>query len=263
MPDEPRQPIAGGHPDDTGMAEARRRAVASFKYLWRELSWEYRRVVPALELSVIKAAFRDPGAEHVEHMWLSEIAFDGEFVSATLINSPHQLTSVQAGDQVRLAVADLEDWIYAMHGRVYGGFSVQVLRARMSRGERQQHDEAWGFTFPEPGHVELVPDWTAGATPFDPDAEHPMSETLEASLAAAIDEHRQAFLDLGPHGLNTLHSLALAGSAAGVRVLLGAGADPRTRTRHGKTARELAASLGWPRVVELLGVAESLAPTQQ
>lgn len=49
--------------DDPAMARATARAQASFKYLWRELTWEYRRIIPGLELSAVKAAFKDPGAE--------------------------------------------------------------------------------------------------------------------------------------------------------------------------------------------------------
>src|SRR5262249_49625271 len=65
--------------DDPQMAQAIARAVGTFKYLWRELTWEYRRIVPALGLSAIKAAFKDPngGRDAVEHMWLSDLEFDG------------------------------------------------------------------------------------------------------------------------------------------------------------------------------------------
>ena len=32
-------------------------AISTFKYFWRELYWEYRRIVPALELAYVKCAF--------------------------------------------------------------------------------------------------------------------------------------------------------------------------------------------------------------
>ena len=49
------------------------------------------------------------------------------------------------------------------------------------------------------------------------------------------------------------------GSAACVRALLAAGADPHLITASGKTARDLARIMGWPRVVELLRDAEAVA----
>jgi uncharacterized protein YegJ (DUF2314 family) len=269
-----RSPVFRAKSDDQEMDQAMARAVASFKYLWRELTWEYRRIVPGLELSAIKAAFKDPEGDldTVEHMWLSDIEFDGEVISATLINSPNEITSVKKGDQITLRKDQIEDWMYVMAGRVYGGFTIQVLRARMSSAERRGHDEAWGFDFGEPSRVELVPNWqekgkkgllgrlfAGGAPPSgDPDAEHPMSENMADGLAEAVEKDRGAFFALGPAGLNTLHSLALGGSAAGVRVLLKAGADPHLKTRSGRTALELAEMMGWPRVVELLRGAEPI-----
>ena len=268
-----RGPVFYAEAEDPELAHAKAAAAASFKYLWRELTWEYRRIIPGLELSAIKAAFKDPDSDRdaVEHMWLSEIEFDGEMISATLLNSPNQLTSIEEGDRVTLLRDQVEDWMYVMGGRVYGGYTIQVLRARMSPGERRGHDQAWGFTFPEPDRVEVVPNWQAQgkkklfaglfanrtATPIDPDTEHPMSENMGDSLAEAIAQDRAGFLELGAAGLNTLHSLALGGSAAGVRVLLAAGADPHLRTKSGRTARELAEMMGWPRVVELLREAEA------
>jgi hypothetical protein len=182
------------------------------------------------------------------------------------MNSPNGLTSVKKGDHITLSKDHIEDWMYVMEGHVYGGFTIQVLRARMSPAERRAHDGAWGFDFAEPSRVDLVPDWQkreqkgllgrlfAGGTPLpaDPDAEHPMSENMAAGLAAAVGKDRDAFFELGEAGLNGLHSLALGGSTAGVKVLLEAGADPHMTTRNGRTALELATMMGWPRVVELL-----------
>jgi uncharacterized protein YegJ (DUF2314 family) len=255
--------------DDSEIAEAAKRAVATFKYLWRELTWEYRRIIPGLELSAIKAAFKDPGRSKVEHMWLSEIYFDGEIVSAKLLNSPNELTSVKEGDEVSLRLDQIDDWMYAIDGRVFGGFSIHVLRARMSASERRAHDKAWGFDFGHPGVVSLVPNWNdlgrksllgrlfgGSAAPADPDAEHPMSENM-AQRFAEEPEARDSLSALGPRGLNALHSLALGGSAACVKALLEAGVDPHIPTRSGKTALELATLMAWPRVIELLREAQS------
>lgn len=258
---------------DPEMSAAMRRARVTFKYLWRELTWEYRRIIPALELSGVKAAFEDDGdpSDPIEHMWLNEIEFNGDEIQATLINEPNRLRSVRAGIRVTLTPDEIEDWMYVIRGRVHGGFTIQVIRARMSRAERREHDEAWGLEFDDPSHVSLVPDWSVGEKPgiiarlfgkaavSDPDAEHPMSENMATTIAEAIDQNRAGFLDdADEDGMTTLHSLALGGSAAGVRALLAKGADPTRRTRTGKTARDLAEQMGWPRVVELLRDAESV-----
>ena len=57
----------------------------TFRYFWREVAWERRRIIPALDLACVKAPFSDgeQGAHakdtpEVEHMWLSEVDFDGQ-----------------------------------------------------------------------------------------------------------------------------------------------------------------------------------------
>lgn len=253
---KPKSKVFHARTDDPAMDVAMRKARATFKYLWRELTWDYRRIIPALELAAVKAAFSDAesGPDDVEHMWLGEIEFDGDVIEATLLNQPNRVRSVRSGDRISLPPDQIEDWMYAMEGRAYGGFTVHAMRARMSVAERRGHDEAWGFEFGDPSHVALVPDWTPGA---DPEAEHPMSENMAQGFAEAIDANPAAFLVEGDaRGLTTLHSLALGGSAACVRVLLAKGADPSQRTKSGKTARDLAEQMGWPRVIELLDAAQ-------
>jgi hypothetical protein len=44
---------------DPDMQEAYRKAHATFRYFWREVSWERRRIVPALDLACVKAPFAD------------------------------------------------------------------------------------------------------------------------------------------------------------------------------------------------------------
>jgi uncharacterized protein YegJ (DUF2314 family) len=251
---EAASPVFYAKQDDPEMQRAITGALASFKYLWRELSWEYRRIIPALDLSAVKAAFNDPGADpdQAEHMWLSDIEFDGDAIKGTLLSSPHGLTSVKAGDPIVLRRDHLEDWIYACKGHLYGGFTIQVIRSKMSPADRRGHDEAWGFEFAEPPQVDLVPTWGGPNAAADPEAEHPMSENMAPGLKEAVRKDPAGFFELGPSGLNMLHSLALGGSAAGVRVLLEAGADPQQKTKHGRTALDLAQLMGGPRVVELL-----------
>lgn len=245
--------------EDPEMDDAMRRARASFKYFWRELTWEYRRIVPGLELAAVKRAFsseRDPS--HVEHMWLTDVWFDGTNIEAVLVNDPNGDLPVAAGDKASFPLEELEDWLYVMHGRAFGAYTTQLLRTRLEEGERRAHDEAWGFDFGAPGTVAIVPDWSdldSGRT-GDPDAEHPMSENMAEKLAEAIDANPDDFLHAtDAAGLTPLHSLALGGSEAGVRVLLAKGANRDQRTNAGKTALDLAKQMGWEKVAKLLSSA--------
>jgi len=257
--------------ENPAMAEAMTRARATFKYLWRELTWEYRRIIPALDFTAVKAAFRDPGDsnENVEHMWLSDIGFDGVTLSGTLQNSPNWLTSVQEGDAVTLTLEQLEDWMFVMDDHVHGGFTIQALRASMSPSERRGHDRAWGFSFPEPDSVDLIPDYRPlaerearpgffgrllgkrpVAAPRDLSVEHPMSENFAPMIRDGTDPRWLTETD--EQGLTSLHSFALGGSLACVQALLDKGADPNSTTRAGHTALDLAEMMGWDKVAGLL-----------
>ena len=166
-------PIFPSPSDDPEMEQASANARQTFRFFWREMAWEQRRIVPGLELAAVKGSFsdppevraRNPGGLEAEHMWLLDVDFDGRHLSGTLINSPHSLQTYSEGDQVKISGVQISDWMYAVSGNVYGAFTVDVLRGRMSKPERQQHDDAWGFDFGEVGVINYVPHEFFGLTP--------------------------------------------------------------------------------------------------
>lgn len=244
--------------EDAEMLAACARARDTFKYFWRELTWEYRRIVPGLEVAAVKIRFSEipkqsllgrvlgqEGSEVVEHMWVKDVEFDGTEVRGMLLNQPNTMRTLQQGQSVAVAFEDVEDWLYAMDGVAYGGFTVDVIRKNMSPEDREQHDQAWGLDFGPVGEIRM--------TPFDDDdAEHPVSVNMAAKLAEAIDQDPFSWLQPDKEGMTTLHSMALGGSLDAVQTLLGRRADPNLRNRHGHTARELAERMGWPAVVAAL-----------
>jgi uncharacterized protein YegJ (DUF2314 family) len=94
---------------DPAMQRAYENARATFRYFWREMAWERRRIVPALDLACVKAPFSDGEQQtrakdtpDVEHMWLSGVDFDGQFVSGVLLSAPKWLKTVKEGDSARI-----------------------------------------------------------------------------------------------------------------------------------------------------------------
>lgn len=274
-------PIFKSPSDDKEMEQAASKSRQTFKYFWREMAWEHRRIIPGLELAAVKASFSDPpeiraknpGGLEVEHMWLLEVEFDGKQIQGTLINAPHSLKTFHEGDRVTNAGKQLFDWMYVIAGNVYGGFTVDLLRSRMSKSERAQHDKAWGFDFGDVGVVPLVPPDYIGepplkkkglfsflggskATPQDyakvASLEHPMSVNMRESLDQTFTENPQMVQQTDDRGYNFLHQLSLAGSWDGVDVCLKHGADPKATAPNGMTPYSLAKCLGWKRVMERL-----------
>ncbi len=257
--------------DDPEMQRAYQKARANFRYFWREIAWERRRIVPGLDLACVKAPFFDEerdqnarGQPEVEHMWMSEVDFDGQIVSGVLLNSPNWLKSVKEGDSARLPLEEISDWMYAQAGEVYGAYTVNLMRSRMSPAERKEHDNAWGLDFGDPAKIRVVPQEKKSGGFFKslfgkkkeeeaPEKqEHPMSEAMASSFKESLDADPSMLEEPDDNGWTLLHHQALAGSAATVKVLLEKGANPNAVTSHGMTPLALAKSLGWEKVVALL-----------
>ncbi|MBZ0112131.1 MAG: DUF2314 domain-containing protein [Thermoanaerobaculia bacterium] len=269
--DEPFSPDAppGDHesihlfdPSDPEMERARERARETFKYLLRELSWEQRRIVPALDFAAVKLPFPNDNPTEsqppVEHMWVGDVECDGDLIVGTLLNSPQWITEASQGDVVEAELEELSDWMFAVDGQVYGGFTVNLIRSSMSLEERREHDEAWGLDFGDPEDISLVPTSLdegksdRAAAEARALADHPMSLNMVDTLRQMLTDSPEMALERDGDGWMMLHHEALAGNRNIVRVLLEFGADPEARTPNGYTARELADRIGWSEVVRLL-----------
>lgn len=258
--------------NDAEMMGANEKARATFRYFWRELAWERRRIVPALDMACVKAPFSDGEgggrkANHpqVEHMWLNDIDFDGRYVSGTLLNEPNWIKSVKKGDRVRVPLKEIGDWMYAISGVVYGAYTVNLMRSRMEPRERREHDRAWGLNFGDPETIRIVPApkkaggllkrWFGRQEEVEVGGEigeHPMSENMGPALREQLGKNPTMVHEKDEKGWTLLHHQALAGSVATVQVLLECGADVNAVTNQGVTAMQLAKSLEWEKVVALL-----------
>lgn len=233
---------------DPEMQAAYSRARETFRYLWREVTWDRRRIIPALSMAAVKAAFSDPkkpGAKEdpeVEHMWLTGVDYDGEFVSGELVNVPNELKSVQQGDTLQVPINELSDWMYVLSDEVFGGFSVNLMRARMSAKERKSHDAAWRLNFGDPSAVRVRTEQEC----------HEMDVALVPSLREHLAQNPDAVSATGHRDWTLLHHNAAAGNADAVSVLLQAGADRHAKTDNGVTPLQFAQALGWHAVAELL-----------
>jgi uncharacterized protein YegJ (DUF2314 family) len=253
--------------NDPEMLKAHEQARATFKYFWRELTWERQRIIPGLSMAAVKAPFADsPGqatteTPGVEHMWIDEVDFDGQTIRGVLLNEPSWLKSVKAGDEVSLPAKELSDWMYVIGSEVYGAYTVQVLRARMGTAERAEHDEAWGLEFGDPRQVRVVATEKKsggffkrlfGSSKSEAADEHPASVNLAPELRKQLAKQPELTSWRDDRGWSLLHVHSLAGNAEVVKVLLDAGFDPNLKTNHGATPLKLAHVLGWEKVAALL-----------
>ena len=270
------EPIFMFDGQDPAMSKANEDARQTFKYFWRELSWERRRIIPALDLAAVKLPFTDGtrSDEFPEHefMWIQDVEYDGATLRGELLNSPNWLRSVKAGDTVEAPFEQLADWMISSAGLVYGGYTVQCMRAGMEPKERNQHDRAWGLDFGDPASVHVIvgsrdPD-TRGffarlfgkkAPPasepesLDPFRDHAMCINCAESIGDQVKEDPSHLTRLDDDGWTLPHAEAMAGNLAVVQVLLENGADPHVKTPAGLDAAALAEQIGWAEATVMSG----------
>ena len=239
--------------DNPQMVEAFHKAQETFKYFWRELSWELRRIVPALDLAFVKVAFMEnvsyQTAPIVEHMWINDIAFDGYTVSGVLVNDPIELSNVKNGDFVEVPLNQISDWLFTSGGKTYGGFTIQALRSGMEAQERKEHDEAWGLDFGDYNDISIVFEQKKQPENL---IEHPMSINMKDKLATFIREQPEQLIQQDGAGYTILHRETVAGNRSSVEVLLQLGADKNLKTDKGNSALDLAKQVGWEQIIPLL-----------
>ncbi|TAJ11716.1 DUF2314 domain-containing protein [Marinilabiliaceae bacterium JC017] len=239
--------------DDAEMIKAYSKAQETFKYFWRELSWEFRRIVPALDLTCVKIAFRqetnEANAPIIEHMWINDIDFDGEIVSGTLINTPNELTNIKNGDFVQVPLSQVSDWLFSCKNKSYGGFTIQLLRSQMDDNARKGHDEAWGLDFGDFNDVLVVYEQKEHPENL---IEHPMSVNMRDSLKDFIKSNPDELTNKDELGYTFLHRETIAGNKTSVEVLLESGVDLNTKTQSGKTALDFAKQLKWEHIIPIL-----------
>ena len=267
-------PVFMGQSDDPRMVTAIKTARKTFKFFWRELSWEYRRIIPGLEVAAIKLAFKTNKRRFLggdvpesEMMWVTSVQFDGRTVKGELLNKPNWIKGLKAGSEVESPFLELQDWMYSIEGIVYGGYTVQVLRSTMPPAEREQHDAAWGLDFGDPDVVRLAPRPVRGddgeITTDDSQpvtdraklaaAEHPMSVNMKSQAKEMLESNPGISNQADSEGWTMLQREALAGNATSVYAMLKYGGADKTLTNpYGESAMDLARKMGWPKVIEVL-----------
>lgn len=85
----------------------------------------------------------------IEHVWMSDVQFDGETFAGYLASEPVRLVGWSFGDRVTVAIDQVLDWAAVDDGTLYGGFSIYVLNARSSPQDVMAQDAHRGFSLPD------------------------------------------------------------------------------------------------------------------
>jgi uncharacterized protein YegJ (DUF2314 family) len=110
------------------------------------------------KVDVFVAALRNPGkrsdfslkarfeeGKNVEHMWVNEVRVEGASFKGKVGNDPDKLKKVHLGMNCTIPRDRVSDWMFVENGRLVGGYTLRVLRERMSPSERKKFDASVPF----------------------------------------------------------------------------------------------------------------------
>ncbi|MFB3388757.1 YegJ family protein [Flavobacterium sp. LAR06] len=98
---------------------------------------------PKIEVKALKVKFQNE--TDVEHIWINDVKFiDGKY-SGILDNEPEYIKGHKIGDTINVDTKDISDWMYIENGKLFGGYTIKVLRNQMSDSERKQFDAESGM----------------------------------------------------------------------------------------------------------------------
>ena len=95
--------------------------------------------------STFTVKMRFPTSKGGEHLWLTNIeAVDSDYLGI-VNNQPEATSAVKLGDKIKINKNQLSDWMYSEQGNLKGGYTIKVIRSRMSAEERKQFDSTFPY----------------------------------------------------------------------------------------------------------------------
>lgn len=84
----------------------------------------------------VKKPFRE--GKMVEHIWLTNITYDGSLFHGQVGNDPVDVKNIKLGDNVTVPSKEISDWMFGDKGKLVGGYTIRVLYNRLSAADKEQ-----------------------------------------------------------------------------------------------------------------------------
>ncbi len=79
-----------------------------------------------------------------EHIWVIDVSYEDDRFTGVVDNVPVNLSEIELGDRITVTTEMVSDWFFIEDGRLVGGYTIRVLRSRMSPDERERFDAEFG-----------------------------------------------------------------------------------------------------------------------
>lgn len=87
----------------------------------------------------LKSKFKSDNG--VEYIWISDVTIKNDMYIGVIDNIPKSITYLHIGDTVELSKENISDWMYVDNNKLRGGYTIRLLRKRMSDSQRKQFDD--------------------------------------------------------------------------------------------------------------------------
>jgi uncharacterized protein YegJ (DUF2314 family) len=78
-----------------------------------------------------------------EHIWLGNISLIDDKLTGEINNLPENIQGLEPGDIIEIDQKKISDWFYIDNGKLIGGYTIRVLRGRMSPSEKEEFDRVF------------------------------------------------------------------------------------------------------------------------
>jgi len=100
-------------------------AVQEARTTWNQFTKAFESRAQNTESFNVKFPFKSK--DKTEFMWIEVTSINENMVTGKLGNDPVWAKDLKLGDEVKMKVSELADWMYLKDGEMVGGFSVKVL----------------------------------------------------------------------------------------------------------------------------------------
>lgn len=102
---------------------------------------------PNYDYFALKVLFPTPKGG--ENLWVSDITFNKGTYKGIVNNVPEESKDVNIGDTVIIDNNRISDWMFVEAGKLHGGYTVRLLRNRMTEEEKNTFDRENGLIMEE------------------------------------------------------------------------------------------------------------------
>jgi len=127
--------------------QAMDKAIAKARTTWQEFAQALAKPSNSMRGFSIKKGFRVEDDPEAEHIWLTNVSFDGERFKGEVNNEPVDTKEVRIGEVVEVTPEELSDWMYIENGILRGGFTIRVLVEQDPPEEQEKFFKQVGFRF--------------------------------------------------------------------------------------------------------------------